>query len=67
MLPSSERGVLNALHILRHDPSRVLAEVESKREILRKCESIFDGSAWDLAQETLILLARPYLDQESRP
>lgn len=37
-LPVSERGGLNALHIERHDPARVLAEVEAKRKLIERYE-----------------------------
>ena len=30
----------DAAHIARHDPARVLREVEAKREILRECEAV---------------------------
>lgn len=63
-------------HIARHDPSRVLADVESKREILAEYKSLTEDydetSATERAYMTSIVgflraLARPYLDQESPP
>ncbi|MFF5404590.1 DUF6221 family protein [Streptomyces misionensis] len=36
---SERRNLVNAEHIARHDPARVLAEVEAKRRIVRALES----------------------------
>ena len=48
--------------------TRVLAEVDAKRQIVAKCDNVADGSAWDLAQAVLRLLALPYADHpEYRP
>lgn len=33
-LPHEKNGVLNAIHIARHHPARILAEVETKRRLL---------------------------------
>lgn len=70
----------DAAHIARHDPSRVLADVESKREVIRlyrdtvatietfeHCGLV--AAAHEVAAEsylnTLRALARPYLSQET--
>lgn len=55
-------------HIACHDPARVLAEVDAKREILDDCaeyvaagtEAATDG----LAGRTLIALAQPYAGRD---
>ena len=41
---------------------RRVRDVEAKRQIVDRCASIADGSAWDLAEEVLRLLALPYVD-----
>lgn len=55
----------NAPHIARHDPARVLSEVEARRRITDECawtsEAAVDTSAVaGLALMTLRLLALPY-------
>lgn len=55
-------------HIARHDPSRVLADVDSRRRTLVRCEEeLLSGipRLVHFAQETLRDMARPYLDQEA--
>lgn len=67
-------------HIARHDPGRVLADVESKRAILAEhgiehpgtdyqyCRVCHDYTRHDAARapcRTLQALARPYLTQET--
>lgn len=60
----------DARHAYRHDPSRVLADVESKRAILAEhypvdpCDA-HDAAFRTVACPTLIALARPYLDQDT--
>jgi hypothetical protein len=52
-----------AEHIARHDPARVLREVEAKRRLIQWCEWIrgdFSGS--DVWKDVLPLLALPYAD-----
>lgn len=63
-------------HMERFDPSRVLADVESKRKIVAGCKATLDYAegmsdldhygALGLAEETLVALARPYLDQDTQ-
>lgn len=58
-------------HVLRHDPARVLREVEAKRRILEQCELALSfehpiprdkvGDA-ALASMTVAFLALPYAD-----
>lgn len=63
-------NVLNGEHIARHDPARVLAEVEAKREIVKmhmgnhECPSDIDCCGWitNGKCETLLLLVLPYAD-----
>ncbi|MFB6626495.1 MULTISPECIES: DUF6221 family protein [unclassified Streptomyces] len=52
-----------AAHIARHDPARVLAEVEAKRRILSAYEN-YDNDApeLDVPESVLRLLALPYAD-----
>ncbi|MFH8405550.1 DUF6221 family protein [Streptomyces sp. NPDC018019] len=54
-----------AVHIARHDPARVLAEVEAKREIVDDLAAVAGGDYIDagepvLAERVLRLLALPY-------
>ena len=53
-----------AEHIARHDPARVLAEVDAKRRIVDRCEhyQTYEDYGWALADEVLSLLALPYAD-----
>jgi hypothetical protein len=51
-----------ALHMARHDPGRVLAEVEAKRRIIAECESLIDDPAVRAMETALCLLALPYAD-----
>lgn len=59
---------LRAEHIVRHDPVRVLREVESKRklidEILVECEVGMLNPMRGIYGKTLRLLARPYSDHD---
>lgn len=54
-------------HIARHDPARVLAEVEAKRRVVERCTAVQgllldDFTAEHLADEVLALIALPYAD-----
>jgi hypothetical protein len=49
-------------HIARHDPARVLAEVDAKRRIIVECESLIDDPAVRAMETALCLLALPYAD-----
>ncbi|MFH8627739.1 DUF6221 family protein [Streptomyces vietnamensis] len=56
-----------AEHIVRHDPARVLAEVDAKRRMLEQFGSIAKGDFIDageqvVAQAALELLALPFAD-----
>lgn len=68
----------DAEHIARHDPARVLAEVDAKRRILDACppeddfeqrvrfgswESCSDGCPADVMLNVVKLLALPYADR----
>ncbi|MFI2650191.1 DUF6221 family protein [Micromonospora fulviviridis] len=55
----------NQEHIARHDPERVLAEVEAKRRILDECEwRIVDfDPGHGCAQQVLAFLALPFADR----
>lgn len=59
--------------IARHDPARVLADVEATRRILGACEEIINGTGWPgLAYVVVRLLASSFADrtgyrQEWRP
>jgi len=64
-------SVEDATHIARHDPARVLAEVDAKRRILERHSSCDDTSFGEPCED-LRLLALPYSDhpdyrQEWRP
>lgn len=57
------RGGDNFAHVLRHDPARVLAEVEAKRRIVDLCDTETpETGGLPLAIRTLRLLALPYAD-----
>jgi Family of unknown function (DUF6221) len=61
-----------AEYIARHDPARVLAECEAKREIIKAADEVGRGTGWITTQTFLQLLALPYADhpdyqQEWRP
>jgi hypothetical protein len=52
-------------HIARHDPARVLADIESKRRIIRLCNNMLwehEGGPDVVAKGTLEYLALPYKD-----
>jgi hypothetical protein len=61
-----------AAHAIRHDPARVLAEVEAKRQIVDLAAGMLAAAKGDsevdhygglsAAEETLLLLARPFRD-----
>lgn len=60
-------GLFAAEHIARHDPARVLAEVDAKRQIIAEhfpvdpCDA-HDGVFTSILCPTLRLLALPYAD-----
>lgn len=71
--------LVDARHIARHDPARVLAEVEAKRKIMQAhapqhfgaghvvctvCEAPFIGERDDWPCDTLRFLALPYRGHE---
>jgi len=49
-----------ATHIARHDPARVLAEVDAKRRQLDAFDEYGTHDTWDLIDTALRLLALPY-------
>ncbi|MFE6716823.1 DUF6221 family protein [Streptomyces albidoflavus] len=69
--PAGRRALVNAEHIARHDPARVLAEVEAKRRIVRahakwcegRCEAKYPEGGFDAAHYWSIKsLAATYAD-----
>jgi len=65
---------VHGAHIARHDPARVLAEVQAKRQMIRDIEVILSAAVMDLEiggelaeamREFLRLLALPYAGHES--
>lgn len=66
-------GIAKAPHIARHDPARVLAEVEAKRRIVDLMAGLLDSAEGDsevdhyggvgAAEDALRLLALPYADR----
>ncbi|WP_406420887.1 DUF6221 family protein [Streptomyces sp. NBC_00842] len=66
-------SVADARHIARHDPARVLREVEAKRQLLRihrryvdepdqACLGCAGGIVWETSCPVVRLLALPYAD-----
>jgi hypothetical protein len=70
----------DAYHIYRHDPARVLADVQAKREVVRLCRDTLDmiemlngngieAKAHEVAAESYLNVirefARPYLEQDT--
>lgn len=52
-----------AEHIARHDPARVLREIEAKRRLIQWCEwMVGDFRGSDVWKDVLPLLALPYVD-----
>lgn len=49
-------------HIARHQPARLLADVEAKRRILAACQHHESPDTFDLIDDVLRLLAVPYAD-----
>jgi len=68
---SGDLGIERLRHIARHDPARVLREVEAKRRLLAKHAHVVDGtqSSWtwfegseSASREVAQLLALPFSD-----
>jgi hypothetical protein len=59
-----ERMRANVAHIARHDPARVLAEVDAKRRIIAECERTlaYEDHGHAVAEFVLQGLALPYAD-----
>lgn len=60
----------DAVHIVRHDPARVLREVEAKRRTLVRCEEEMLSGIDRLvhfAQQTMREMALPYADHPDYP
>jgi hypothetical protein len=62
------QGQADSAHIARHDPARVLRDMEAKRKLLgdyaEATANDVDGSGWASALgHTVRLLALPYADQ----
>lgn len=63
-----EMDAAAAAHIVRHDPARVLREVEAKRRMIAECEAtIRQGLSMGLAETMLAMLAEPYQDHPDYP
>lgn len=61
-------GGSHARHIVRHDPARVLREVEAKRRMIAECEAtIRQDVSVGLAETMLAILAEPYADHPDYP
>lgn len=59
-------GRWHAEHIARHDPARVLAEVDAKRRLLSMADDMAGGDPYQegpAGVEVLALLALPYADR----
>jgi hypothetical protein len=60
------RGNMRANHIVRHDPARMLAEVDAKRRTLIRCEEEMLSGIPRLVhfcEQTLREMARPYAER----
>jgi hypothetical protein len=70
IFPIDYSGPSNAAHIARHDPARVLREVEAKRRtievLVRRYKAskpgMAEGAHFVMLMDTLRLLALPYAD-----
>lgn len=69
---SNAQGMMDAAHIARHDPARVLSEIDAKRRLLalharahHQCVTEDGPTQWHAADPctTLRLLALPYADR----
>lgn len=64
-------AALDAAHIARHHPARVLAECEAKRSIVAECEATINNgvspSAVVMAELVLAHLAKVYSDHPDYP
>lgn len=65
ILDNQYGGPLNVDHIVRHDPTRVLAEIVAKRKIIDLYEIAstapeLDRDAWLVMKEAVALLAVPF-------
>lgn len=62
---SDHEAMCNARHIARHDPSRVLADVAARRQMLARCQTALASGEPQLvcfAEQMLRDLAQPYAD-----
>jgi uncharacterized protein DUF6221 len=60
------RAAANGLHVARHDPARVLREIDAKRRMLDECERAVDYDSrgmLSMAEDFLRLLAIPFADR----
>jgi hypothetical protein len=57
-------AAVTATHVARHNPARVLAEVEVKRAIVTRAKALWDSDAegYGAGLDILQLLALPYAD-----
>lgn len=56
---AQEVRTIDAMHIARWHPARVLAEVDAKRQIIDRCVDAFNDEQ-DMVHDVLRLLALPY-------
>jgi hypothetical protein len=67
--PASMVGGEDAAHIALWDPARVLADIDSKRQLVTSFESVksdpwtYDEMAEDVAERALKMLALPYAER----
>lgn len=55
-----------AVHIARHDPARVLREIDAKRRVITGLQHLFRGDdpfVSSIAEDSLRVLAEPYADR----
>lgn len=55
-LTAAWEGPERAVHIARHDPARVLAEIEATRKIVANCSTALD-QAWQVGEEARAAVA----------
>lgn len=61
---AEEQRTIDAMHIARWDPARVLAEVEAKRELIDELIAYMEGDYAPWNEGYLKLMALPYVDRD---